>query len=1264
MNTTKDSGAILVPMVLRAMKFPAQNVSKFKYVPNNYQTLINPQAPDSPQAAPNIKTDPPKKGVRLHWQLPSGLRHGQAGQLLAASHDPDQIPGITKLLDTCCNAEPGADRPENFAVVKSLFQEHDLALSFDASVSRLPEDNGQLWQINSWATATHYLIKIPTPPSGAKPSLEIRDARIRFPLVPNRWLVIRLAKHADGSQGQRIWILESDYVAEGKEGGCSFLDPNLQFNSTTGQPEPKPIRIGRAIELSESNGTSNWVESQERKTLFLTAVGPGDPTFAAFAPAAENVFTFWDDHHDFPLPSGADNQGSSVVLSYQVYGWYSDAYQDVLYGKDLEATLSDLWWSLAGATPRSNGCDGQRTILHGMVHSLALDADDVKALSDLPSPGPHRFAVGATSADALTAFLLDQSKQEHPDVAPKLDALQQGHLSMFDLAAGRHVAAKAARQARYGSVPGGTTWDIRSDQEAKDGIEEPTQSPELDAVYKEVAQLNVHQSNADALERQLRSQRWNLHALHWKSSQPNHKDISDQLPNAINALRRQTIQEWHKKLRDQQAVIVQAASEISNKSLPKGYRLLQRAAPRFWHPHDPVVLIAGFANPEEDEPRPLPCRASEQCLAPLLAAADAGSNLLPGVLNHPNLPAAIRGLFLENLLNDPHHRDGLLSQLPGLASFPQATKGLADVAWRQWKHPWVPVFLDWVVKWYPTYHMKPHPPGKDVPDQWIFRPEVWQFDGSDYQYKPSGSNGDGYLLEGAAGQTYAGRSILSPHATRHLIEQISREDSKAEGSNAKDFAEYIMRQRMLSQQLSGLHDRLLMRSANQSLPPMGDIANDIQDEYHTIPDPSPADVDKGTAAVRPTFFPQLSGFFVVEEMEVVDAFGQCIALADEQRGMPEPIRSDLLKPEVEVKPSKGTDQSDSYSEGYYLQQPRGLIQPARLEMRWVDCANTSNEVGLDADANPVCGWILPNHLDQALTFYAADGTCLGEVSRADGNQVEWTHGPGQRQGVDEIPNSCLQQIVRNLCKGNALDDMMNSIDATLWLVDPLGGRGDPDLSVLIGRPLVVAQLKLALTLDGDPFTNQSWANTLVENPDEDQIRDCHFPVRLGDALLPQDGLIGYFNGSEDGPFYAVHLPPELSAENARSFVQASDSYYPTVKPNGAPVFVTVLMDPRGTLHGATGLFPVKEITLPKRFVDETLRRMQLWFRVQSMLTPAGSIAIPRLSEQNGQWWWVEANDKGEWQAQKVTFSSPKASLMAKPLEVRDGWLKFEPRQIE
>ena len=172
----------------------------------------------------------------------------------------------------------------------------------------------------------------------------------------------------------------------------------------------------------------------------------------------------------------------------------------------------------------------------------------------------------------------------------------------------------------------------------------------------------------------------------------------------------------------------------------------------------------------------------------------------------------------------------------------------------------------------------------------------------------------------------------------------------------------------------------------------------------------------------------------------------------------------------------------------WLELPPRLAQPGRLDFTWVSADNDAVAVGLQADTSPICGWLLPNHLDKSLGVYDAKGNALGELltlqRSATTRELVWCPAPGNpaispvvRPNLrPELENFHLNEIVTGLLDrddaATAFNNFLQAIDETLWTVEPLGSRTDRHLTSLIGRPLAVTLANLQPRLAGLPYVNQ------------------------------------------------------------------------------------------------------------------------------------------------------------------------------------------------
>ena len=194
--------------------------------------------------------------------------------------------------------------------------------------------------------------------------------------------------------------------------------------------------------------------------------------------------------------------------------------------------------------------------------------------------------------------------------------------------------------------------------------------------------------------------------------------------------------------------------------------------------------------------------------------------------------------------------------------------------------------------------------------------------------------------------------------------------------------------------------------------------------------------------------------------------------------------------------------ADAGQPGATLQLRPRLQTPARLHLRLVDPLSTDDTAGTalvdqvdpKLQVNPVAGFMLPDHIDEALELFGPDGTPLGQVSHdAFSDAVFWEGAPGR---VDigpaagplddpEPDHRRLGWIAAGLVAADAasrqatparpesespLSALLRAVDTTLWSVDPFGSLGQEHIVGLVGRPIAVVTAHLTLDVPDDADT--------------------------------------------------------------------------------------------------------------------------------------------------------------------------------------------------
>lgn len=1236
-----DEGAwhgarVLVPIVVEALSLSPQQASTAQWA----SVATDPLQPNAPRPGPFDTHTARPAGVHLHWALPDGLTRGER------SNAPADNP-------LAASAQADTEQPEQ-------------------------RDN----------------------------------SRTRFSSVPDRWLVVRIQAGATQTAPRRAaaWVVSG------------ALDPARR----------------RAVPLAD------WREDRSAKAAPpVTAMGPGDPTFAVYYDNTQNLLAFHD-----PLKGVA-----SGPLTYLVCGWYARLQDDPLHAPTTEqrwlGVLDQLGWMVdadvirtlrrqARAEQRKNilksadqndsakaglEVDGTRKVMLGTGSAQFVRDSEVRqtfrktfyakqswfepywprqmlchgAVFDVawggrgggfdhpsagvPPAGSVGLAAGHTAAQALAALSARQSGDA--SMARLLDAFATGALSDLSQQSGIARLENHLHAEDFSSLPGGFVVEQieQGDQFA------PASGAETPPVPRQTAQPG----DGVARFEQFAGKEIKVQRSFFKAGA--------------------TLQELQQKLSGSP----QRRAEAAPSAQARRTETLRRAMPRWFEPRDPVLLLsAGRRAYKHGEDRVvdgvLGCRITGQTVRQLSVNPWAaygenirsgplvdvfGSDLSTDDLRSGQIPAECGALFHETLLLDPTvvtvarevviKRAGqqaaprqmkarvltpaaagkrvLVEQSMWLAAAldPQIDlQALAAVSNLQgtlpkplalqfWRRPWTPIELAWELAWYPS-------PGAE---------RDWALQQTDFALQPGVPTG----TEGDPALVLRGRSLLTPSVARTLERQLKRFlDDEASGARDEatpaeeaDLAR-VMRDfaglDVLGASLSGVHDVLMAR---QPVPGVG--STPAPDDWQPVPDAT-------------ALWLLRAGHLRVLRARVIDAFGQFHDLAASVLNAP--VRAEDLV---------------SRAGPAFLAMPPRVQEPARLMFRLLDATDDTREAS--KLHSPVCGWLVPDHLDEAVEVFDAAGQARGQLQPAeDGRTLEWQGVPGQQDALGAPPDIAQPQLAgmvqgllahglrdRERLAGDAppsetaLSALLRMIDATLWSTDPVGRAGNEHLSLLVGHPLALVRAELRLEVQSDPRA-ASGQGALYQDA-RAELERTPLPVRLGEVLALDDGLMGYFINDDYSRFHPVHeslapqarpsgpgegylgsmaLPPGTDAR-AVEHPYIDRSPLVDIRP-GQRIRLTLVLDPRGAVHATCGFLPRKKIELMREHVASALEALAFTFRVGPVLVDPDAVRMPLPAEIAGGWSWVRRVNVTTWQEDPVVKASQDALLPDAPAMLNEGWLKL------
>lgn len=1211
----------------------------------------------------------------------------------------------------------------------------------------------------------------------------LNENDLNFPAVPTIWLVQREVIHADATTSRKRWIVQSDYLyppGEGSTQGAICFPTGYRADKSAPKGrllvEPPFRYMGRALPEADWHklGEPHQVLS-DIKGHPLTALGYGDPTFAAFYPNCQSVFGFCDHH-----PAGAGE-----VATYSVRGWYRQPSNDICAPGILDADFANRIG--AGPDPvkdpqaysvwRDKGFAatlGWGKLLeheHFPGRSVYVGRQTLGAVHRQDPAMDISVAAGNTTTEALSSYLAAALDGEQDIVEDRLEALHLlGDLDHLSIDTGAKF--EESRHARgFQGVAGGTLFRIV----LEDGAMGNTPAADLEGdeitlgfdLAHGLSRLNAAQRALDHAATQQISRQKQAFADWYKYMLCAYPplDEGEMFPDADEALfliqreyfdcaeaRATALTTLKDAVEAEKAGLQQLLITANAARKDSTLQLKPSAAPRFWLANDPVVLFAG----------PDLTMSAGPGVGQLQVAAGSGDLLRGGIE------------ALESTIDDL--LDGGGKPLPGADGQGVAPETSPDTPS---DNAHIPIMMEWEVEVWP--HSQSAAEAKaagggyssdfltsqyDLPERAVDligleRRATRQIDPAIYQgrsilshhAKPvldqqmqaylegnlepmvRADEGESLVLSDAQGclAWWDARSDADRMELRYSIDHaIAKKDrtpewraattqtiadwyARADYAGTDAFIAETLRLRAkvsphfhaMAQSLTGFNAALagqrqtLQMAVNDPLAFMDGAGH--RSPYQSFALAMKAYIDgQNRTAPQPMwgFNPIRSGHMRLSRLTLIDRFGR-------RHQIP---RSKINSLSVSRTLRSGPDKAEA---GEFVLPPR-FTQPVRLNMRWLSNGNDAPsghddqkediEANIHPAASPICGWIVPNTVDSSLSVFDECGKALGYLDL----NGEWRPPPGfgaltadasrsealavSHPPTDLITNPHLRRVVQWLeakTQGGAvLTAFQSALDNALEGVDPSDWTRHKDLALLMGRPIAVVRAVLDFELQGLPNLNPGWETyrkTLMHGRDpvgdSANIESLDISVRLGEHHQLNDGLLGFWKEWESDPV-TQDLPPDFyspQANASQATTPAADKRIhcsaPDVGDNpftlnlslaGPSRKVTMLVDPRGSLHATCGVVPVKNIRIPVDQYSDVLSKIEMSFFAAPVLSPirghgAGldPVEMPVPPEAGYVWNWLEADGVNWTRIAKINPSHAEADLGTRTA-IREGWLQLRP----
>lgn len=752
---------------------------------------------------------------------------------------------------------------------------------------------------------------------------------------------------------------------------------------------------------------------------------------------------------------------------------------------------------------------------------------------------------------------------------------------------------------------------------------------------------------------------------------------------------------------------------VPSSSSQPTYTKVVRPNPRWYAPTEPVLAIRGANRSQRhgydgrfDPGELLACRLSSQPVrgyADLLRGRD-----LVAPLGHGGLPAECDELVREAALSDPDgidHMSSLVSPALGwtktqvknrlaaemaLDKHLQARQGdagelkraslregieVSPVGVTYWRQPWVPIYAEWTLT-------------LATADTAI----GWELGEIDLDPRV------GSAAPQLGTRTLAGRSLLNSSSARNLataVDQFLAAESAADqagtgilsDSDASDLSTLALtasRADVLVGSLTGINDHFLGFDTDAA------FAKPEDDDPITSPARLPQ--------------PMRAGWVRMDTLRLVDAYGRTLDLKNRLSGT-------ALADALETTTIPAGVAATGSSPPAHL--PPRFSTMARMQLRFVDAADDSVDARVDestriVDRNPVAGWLLPDHGDDALEFFDATGESLGQLfHRGFRSAVTWEGAPGRpgplgagpagdlagSEHLARLAVALVQRDANERASGQQLPEsplgaLLRAVDTTLWSADPVGSAGTAPVSVLVGRPIAVVRIKLRLELYDD-------SHDYALSPADVNARAAAFAaaaergvtVRLGALSRFDDGVLGCYVDDDYSVFHPILAAvrelarkggpqqgflDQVGAAAAYGDVLTADPIVVpylqgdpelTVRP-GRDTTLTVLTLAGLGMNATAGVVPRKRLELNRSWTDAALQKIVPSFRVGPVLVDPAQIRMPRISavpddtEGGVQTTWTRRDTPVTWKEDPIVAATMAALLVDRPAVANEGYVRF------
>lgn len=1067
----------------------------------------------------------------------------------------------------------------------------------------------------------------------------VKEETVTFPVLPDRWVIQRLEKK-NGRIERKVWQITSNavhlYDPCEEYGNSSITIPMYENTENIWQPSG-PLPPGKTVRkpygyLGHCELLSQHSSSfSPRRTIPLTAVGWGDPQFAAAYQKCASCFGFWDEIYE----------EEEKDYTYVVCGYYACCKEDPL--RKLSGDIKEaLLWTIADGDDQSIASD---TVCHGAVcHVIWPGKKNVK---DGVPEGEVTLAVGNNSAEALAALLQGQYPKERgmerlllyhqQDTWGKIKSVQSD---------GMIQAEEEAHRRQFSDVLNGYRYELERNDEKQDFDSLSVRD------YRSLETLNDLQDTLEHLQVLKREYSQRLYVFWCKyiflkdlmdenlplkkgESEKELKLCIDEMKESCS-LFRNAQKEADKTEENIHSLFIGLQKQISGK---KNIRIVKKEKARGYQPNPLVIAVHGEGvkrsyrqGYQADSEGLLPCRLhtvtkktlSYEGRAKTFFADQMKScmtkkpDCMPEFCEYIAFEAVLLDTSLQEVLwkDKVHAKESIQEEPCGPDPF--------HISFCQWKQPWNPMELIWEI---------------------TVEPIIRQFDEEDICRNYILGDIDFFCTYEETENTLksftvSGSTLLTPHAAYVMKDRLRR--LLGEGNS---LLSAVGQQQTLSQQTEGFYENCLGLSDTFQIPlcfPEWDEREtgiSLRELQSCIID----QVSQPDLSEYSEYLPIRSGVGKITKLWITDSFGQ---IKEVQTWDREAV--------VQIAESLRTREQKKF-----LFLPR-ILNACAIRAQWISAREDLRDA-VSPETTPVCGFIRPDLINKGLTFYDNEGNALGSLETA-GDKCHFTPFSERVSRPEDIPDIILRKFAVRLNQGSAaLRELLEYLGR--YFENCLNMEKEDFYQLCFGKLLALARISVrAETVDGYHRYLRTGGRDAAVSYDTNGYERCVFMMRLGDERKYKDKTAGFFFSDKQGelPDMTRMSATDLSAaQYGTHFICAENEWEQSLEMPAR--ILTLLFDPFSEINIRTGLLPVQTLKLDEHFFRNSVQRMETVFPVRPLLHPSDTVQIPMPEAEDQKWEWRFPESGNVFEDNKVR--PPTEELYSKRKIISEGYVKLGKGEV-